>query len=76
MKNLVIVTVLLMVIGGSNSIAAMEKTINIAHRGACAYLPEHTLPAKALAYKSLRCTSVLRSEKLRINGISERGSPV
>ncbi|OGK10135.1 MAG: glycerophosphodiester phosphodiesterase, partial [Candidatus Riflebacteria bacterium GWC2_50_8] len=24
--------------------------INIAHRGACAYLPEHTLPAKALAY--------------------------
>ncbi len=24
--------------------------INIAHRGACGYLPEHTLPAKALAY--------------------------
>lgn len=27
-----------------------EKPINIAHRGACGYLPEHTLPAKALAF--------------------------
>jgi len=26
------------------------RPIVIAHRGACAYLPEHTLPAKALAY--------------------------
>ena len=26
------------------------KTLLIAHRGACAYLPEHTLAAKALAY--------------------------
>lgn len=29
---------------------AAEKPINIAHRGACGYLPEHTLPAKALAF--------------------------
>lgn len=29
---------------------SQEKPINIAHRGACGYLPEHTLPAKALAY--------------------------
>jgi len=29
---------------------AGDLPINIAHRGACAYLPEHTLPAKALAY--------------------------
>ena len=41
---------LLIMIGGLHSLSAMEKTINIAHRGACAYLPEHTLPAKALAY--------------------------
>lgn len=26
------------------------RPVVIAHRGACAYLPEHTLPAKALAY--------------------------
>ena len=45
-----IAVALLMMIGGLHSLSAMEKTINIAHRGACAYLPEHTLPAKALAY--------------------------
>lgn len=28
----------------------LARTLVIAHRGACAYLPEHTLPAKALAY--------------------------
>ena len=28
----------------------MSRPIVIAHRGACGYLPEHTLPAKALAY--------------------------
>lgn len=27
-----------------------DRPLLIAHRGACAYLPEHTLPAKALAY--------------------------
>jgi len=27
-----------------------ERPVNIAHRGACGYLPEHTLAAKALAY--------------------------
>ncbi|MCA9216274.1 MAG: hypothetical protein KDB27_24565, partial [Planctomycetales bacterium] len=32
------------------SLAMAEPTIVIAHRGASGYLPEHTLPAKALAY--------------------------
>ncbi|HNX77341.1 MAG TPA: glycerophosphodiester phosphodiesterase [Candidatus Rifleibacterium sp.] len=41
---------LILLIGGLTSVSAMDKTINIAHRGACAYLPEHTLQAKALAY--------------------------
>lgn len=27
-----------------------QGPINVAHRGACGYLPEHSLPAKALAY--------------------------
>ncbi len=26
------------------------RPVVIAHRGACGHLPEHTLPAKALAY--------------------------
>lgn len=29
---------------------ASKKVITIAHRGACGYLPEHTLAAKAMAY--------------------------
>ena len=33
---------------GANTLAA-DKLI-IAHRGASGYLPEHTLPAKAMAY--------------------------
>lgn len=28
----------------------IRKPLNIAHRGACGYLPEHTLQAKAMAY--------------------------
>ena len=31
-------------------ITAPTRPLVIAHRGACGYLPEHTLPAKALAY--------------------------
>jgi glycerophosphoryl diester phosphodiesterase len=45
---LLLMTVLFSGVGMSH--AAAEKPLNIAHRGACAYLPEHTLPAKALAY--------------------------
>ena len=30
--------------------SASDRPLVIAHRGACAYLPEHTLPAKALAH--------------------------
>ena len=33
--------------------AANDKVV-IAHRGASGYLPEHTLPAKALAYARCR----------------------
>ncbi|NGE24247.1 glycerophosphodiester phosphodiesterase, partial [Klebsiella pneumoniae] len=34
---------------GSAAFAADNKIV-IAHRGASGYLPEHTLPAKAMAY--------------------------
>ncbi len=50
MKKLCLAVLAISLIGGFANISAMEKPINIAHRGACAYLPEHTLPAKALAY--------------------------
>lgn len=46
----IIATVICMIIGGCMSLYALNLPVNIAHRGACAYLPEHTLPAKALAY--------------------------
>lgn len=49
MKKLVAMTVC-MLIGGCMALFADNLPINIAHRGACGYLPEHTLPAKALAY--------------------------
>ncbi|MEW6710741.1 MAG: glycerophosphodiester phosphodiesterase family protein, partial [Candidatus Riflebacteria bacterium] len=45
---------LLAIIGGiffaATAGAQALKPINIAHRGASGYLPEHTLPAKALAH--------------------------
>ncbi len=50
MKKLCLISLISMLIGGSISVSAKELPVNIAHRGACAYLPEHTLPAKALAY--------------------------
>ena len=34
----------------ASGIAAANEKIVIAHRGASGYLPEHTLPAKAMAY--------------------------
>jgi len=49
MKKLVLMTIF-MLIGGCMALFAANLPINIAHRGACGYLPEHTLPAKALAY--------------------------
>jgi len=42
--------VVLMLVAGSGNALAGEKKIVIAHRGACGYLPEHTLEAKAMAY--------------------------
>lgn len=50
MKKLCLTIIAISLIGGFSSISAMEKPINIAHRGASAYLPEHTLPAKAMAH--------------------------
>ncbi len=49
MKKLLISAIFL-ILGGLMPLYAKELPVNIAHRGACAYLPEHTLPAKALAY--------------------------
>ncbi|PKL48937.1 MAG: glycerophosphodiester phosphodiesterase [Candidatus Riflebacteria bacterium HGW-Riflebacteria-2] len=48
--NKLALTTIYMLLGGYMAIFAGNLPINIAHRGACAYLPEHTLPAKALAY--------------------------
>lgn len=36
--------------GSQNRAAAWQDKLVIAHRGASGYLPEHTLPAKAMAY--------------------------
>lgn len=41
---------LLAVLSLASSLAAADKPLVIAHRGASGYLPEHTLPAKALAH--------------------------
>jgi len=50
MKCLFMGILILFLCGSTAAFSATEKPVNIAHRGACAYLPEHTLPAKALAY--------------------------
>lgn len=50
MKRFLLVTSIFLLLGGSMSLFAENKPINIAHRGACGYLPEHTLPAKAMAH--------------------------
>jgi glycerophosphoryl diester phosphodiesterase len=46
MKSIFVLLVLTMV----TAIAQTNRPLVIAHRGASGYLPEHTLPAKALAY--------------------------
>ncbi|MGC7978564.1 glycerophosphodiester phosphodiesterase family protein, partial [Salmonella enterica] len=48
LKNLSVALMLAGMAIGSCAVAA-EKVV-IAHRGASGYLPEHTLPAKAMAY--------------------------
>lgn len=48
LKNLSVALMLAGMAIGSGAVAA-EKVV-IAHRGASGYLPEHTLPAKAMAY--------------------------
>ncbi|EJI7241762.1 glycerophosphodiester phosphodiesterase [Salmonella enterica] len=48
LKNLSVALMLAGMTIGSGAVAA-EKVV-IAHRGASGYLPEHTLPAKAMAY--------------------------
>ena len=51
MKKVILATVIGCVVF-SMGVVAQPNTdkIVIAHRGASGYLPEHTLPAKALAY--------------------------
>ena len=49
MKKLLLI-LSIVVAGGCMSVSAQTLPVNIAHRGACGYLPEHTLAAKALAY--------------------------
>ncbi len=49
-RNLLWALTLLACGAGSETGMAREHPIIIAHRGASAYLPEHTLPAKALAH--------------------------
>lgn len=46
-RSIAVVGVLLMTLSSS---AALAQKIVVAHRGASGYLPEHTLPAKAMAY--------------------------
>lgn len=50
MKRATLLVCSILLFGGPMNASAGEKILNIAHRGASAYLPEHTLPAKALAY--------------------------
>lgn len=50
MKHTLNILAVILLFGVSMSLFAAEKPVNIAHRGASAYLPEHTLPAKAMAY--------------------------
>ncbi len=51
LKNLSMAIMMSGMIMGSSAMAAdNSEKIVIAHRGASGYLPEHTLPAKAMAY--------------------------
>lgn len=50
MKRFLVMLIAGIFCGVGMNLIASDKPINIAHRGACGYLPEHTLPAKALAY--------------------------
>ena len=45
------------VLVGKNRVVLWQDKIVIAHRGASAYLPEHTLAAKAMAYARGRISS-------------------
>ena len=47
-KSIIMITLIAMV--APSCIKTSEKKIIIAHRGACGYLPEHTLEAKAMAH--------------------------
>ena len=51
LKNLSMAIMMSTMVMGSGAMAAdNNEKIVIAHRGASGYLPEHTLPAKAMAY--------------------------
>lgn len=48
--KILLISALTLLVSANSCLAQGRAQINIAHRGACGYLPEHTLPAKALAY--------------------------
>ncbi|PCI35448.1 MAG: glycerophosphodiester phosphodiesterase [Flavobacteriaceae bacterium] len=53
MKNYLLVLIAVLMLGcqyGEKEIILEKKRIVVAHRGASGYLPEHTIPAKAMAY--------------------------
>ena len=51
LKNLSMAIMMSTIVMGSSAMSAdSNEKIVIAHRGASGYLPEHTLPAKAMAY--------------------------
>lgn len=54
LKNLSMAIMMSTLVMGSSAMAADSNEIVIAHRGASGYLPEHTLPAKAMAYAQER----------------------
>ncbi|MCT4595839.1 MAG: glycerophosphodiester phosphodiesterase [Anaeromicrobium sp.] len=49
-SRIIMMIVVLVLLSGTATFAAPKEKIVIAHRGASGYLPEHTLPAKAMAY--------------------------
>jgi len=49
-KHLGLFVGLLIIVGSTNFVFAGGEKIVIAHRGACGYLPEHSMAAKAMAY--------------------------
>ncbi|GAB4282535.1 MAG: glycerophosphodiester phosphodiesterase [Candidatus Rifleibacteriota bacterium] len=50
LRILILIAFVILVFSAFAQVKLGAEVLNIAHRGASGYLPEHTLPAKALAY--------------------------